>query len=288
VLAAGASAATSCEGPPRTRASAGGDFGAISLALNAGPNLTLDTVTYSLTAPGVSREGSLDVRQSTVLSATIGGVPAAAGYFLALAATLSDGVTTCSGAASFDVGARATTMVVVHLLCHEPARTGRIQIGGTINICPLVDAVSANPGSVPVGGTVGLSGAGHDTDKAPAPLTYQWTATSGTFSDAAATSPTFTCTAAGTATVTLTVSDGDCSDAVSVDLSCTPVAPAPAKVVINEVESSGGVPGDWVELYNAGGSAADLSGLIFKDNDDTHGYAIPAGTTLAPGAYYLL
>src|SRR5436305_12947355 len=37
-------------------------------------------------------------------------------------------------------------------------------------------------------------------------------------------------------------------------------------VVINEVESSGGVPGDWVELYNAGGSPADLSSWVFKDS----------------------
>ncbi len=61
-----------------------------------------------------------------------------------------------------------------------------------------------------------------------------------------------------------------------------------ARVVINEVESNGGVPGDWVELFNAGTATADLSGWIFKDNDDTHGYAIPAGTTLAVGAHMTL
>jgi hypothetical protein len=61
-----------------------------------------------------------------------------------------------------------------------------------------------------------------------------------------------------------------------------------AKVRINEAESSSGTPGDWVELYNAGTAAADLSGWTFKDADDTHAYLIPAGTVLAPGAYYLL
>ena len=59
-------------------------------------------------------------------------------------------------------------------------------------------------------------------------------------------------------------------------------------VVINEVESNGGVPGDWVELYNTGSSSVDLSGWIFKDNDDTHAYVIPAGTTIAPGANVVL
>ncbi len=59
-------------------------------------------------------------------------------------------------------------------------------------------------------------------------------------------------------------------------------------VVINEVESSGGVPGDWAELYNAGSGTADLSGWIFKDNDDTHVYVFPNGTTIAPGAHLVL
>jgi uncharacterized protein (TIGR03437 family) len=59
-------------------------------------------------------------------------------------------------------------------------------------------------------------------------------------------------------------------------------------VKINEVESNGGEPGDWVELYNAGISPANVGGFIFKDSDDTHSYAIPAGTTIPVGGYYLL
>ncbi|MDH6179865.1 hypothetical protein M2152_000047 [Microbacteriaceae bacterium SG_E_30_P1] len=62
---------------------------------------------------------------------------------------------------------------------------------------------------------------------------------------------------------------------------CSPVR-------INEVESSGGTPGDWVELVNAGDAAVDISGWIVKDNDDTHAVTIPAGTTLAAGAYYVV
>jgi hypothetical protein len=57
---------------------------------------------------------------------------------------------------------------------------------------------------------------------------------------------------------------------------------------INEVESSGGTPGDWVELYNAGPGPANVSGIVFKDNDNTHAYTIPEGTILFPGGYYLL
>ncbi|GAB3863564.1 lamin tail domain-containing protein [Dactylosporangium cerinum] len=61
-----------------------------------------------------------------------------------------------------------------------------------------------------------------------------------------------------------------------------------AKVKINEVESNGGTPGDWVELVNTGTAAVDISGWQVKDNDDTHVFTIAAGTVLAPGAYTTL
>ncbi len=41
-------------------------------------------------------------------------------------------------------------------------------------------------------------------------------------------------------------------------------------VKFTEVESNGGTPGDWAELYNTGSTTVDLSGFVFKDNDDTH------------------
>ncbi|MDT7729237.1 MAG: hypothetical protein QOI21_5813 [Actinomycetota bacterium] len=59
-------------------------------------------------------------------------------------------------------------------------------------------------------------------------------------------------------------------------------------VRVNEVESSGGTPGDWVELVNTGSTPADVSGWVVKDNDDSHSYKIGAGTSLAPGAYLVL
>ena len=57
---------------------------------------------------------------------------------------------------------------------------------------------------------------------------------------------------------------------------------------INEVESNGGTPGDWIELYNAGSTVVDLSNFLVKDNDDTRTTRLPAGTTIAPGGYYVI
>lgn len=60
-----------------------------------------------------------------------------------------------------------------------------------------------------------------------------------------------------------------------------------APVKINEVESDSGSPGDWIELYNVGTTAADISGFILRDNDDTHTYTIPAGTVIPAGGYWV-
>jgi hypothetical protein len=60
-------------------------------------------------------------------------------------------------------------------------------------------------------------------------------------------------------------------------------------VKVNEVESSGGAPGDWVELFNVGPDAVDVSGWSFLDGDDTHvPYVIPVGTTIAAGGFLVL
>ena len=72
-------------------------------------------------------------------------------------------------------------------------------------------------------------------------------------------------------------------------LSGTPSsAQDPSSVRINEVESSDGSPGDWVELVNTGSAAVDVSGWVVKDNDDSHSYTISSGTSLAPGAFLAL
>lgn len=65
-----------------------------------------------------------------------------------------------------------------------------------------------------------------------------------------------------------------------------PASPSP--IVINEIESNGGVPGDWVELYNPTISRIDISGWTFKDNDDLHVYTLPAGSSVESDGYLVL
>ncbi|HPE77368.1 MAG TPA: CotH kinase family protein [Draconibacterium sp.] len=59
-------------------------------------------------------------------------------------------------------------------------------------------------------------------------------------------------------------------------------------VVINEINYSSSEDydaGDWVEIYNWGRVDLNISGWIFKDNDDDHQYIIPQNTVLKSNDY---
>jgi Lamin Tail Domain len=67
---------------------------------------------------------------------------------------------------------------------------------------------------------------------------------------------------------------------------CTgPTVAGQSDIVINEINSSGN---DFVELYNQGVAEVDLSGWKVTDSDPTHVYILPAGTTIAAGAYLVI
>ena len=303
--------------------------GSIGLALQTG-GVTLNSVSYTIVGPGFTRSGTINVEKSTQISALIGGIPAGNGYSITLSASdAGNSGTFCTGSATFNVMAGATSTAQVRLQCKTPAKTGSVMVNGVVNICPVIDSLSIAPAETTVGNAVGLSASGSDADHVPSALSYSWTSSSGVLTGASSATASLTCTAVGPVTVTLTVGDGDCTDTLSQTVTCSPAAsgsggtggaggaaagsggvaagsggvaagsggaatgsagaPSGGGVIkINEVESSGGIPGDWVELFNAGTAAIDLSGYVFKDNDDTHSYAIPAGTVVAPGAYYLL
>ena len=62
-------------------------------------------------------------------------------------------------------------------------------------------------------------------------------------------------------------------------------------IVINEINynsQSDFDPGDWVELHSLYGVPVDLSGWVFKDDDDVHGYIFPTDTIIEPNGYLVL
>jgi hypothetical protein len=268
------------------------NVGSVGLELKVGDTL-LNTVAYEISGNGYSKQGNLNVAKSKTISALIAGIPAGDGYLLSLSAVAAnDAAIQCAGAVNFDVAAGTTTTAVVRLDCRLPSSgKGKVQVSGSANVCPRIDALSVTPSEVLVGGSMALSAEVTDSDALPAVVAYAWSANGGSLSSASAAAPSFTCTTVGTFEITLTVSDTACSDTAAANVICSPdegvAAPRP-KVKVNEVESSQGSPGDWTELYNADAAAADVSGWIFKDNDDSHVYTIPAGTVIPAGGYFVI
>lgn len=213
--------------------------GTVQLALQVANGGTIRTASYTITGPmGFIKTGTIDLGSSAKLTATISGLPAGTGYTIAVSATTTDGSTTCGGSASFSVAARMTSTAVVPLTCHEAARTGSVMVLGQLNVCPTIDSLASNPAEVQVGGAVALAASAHDSDAGPSALTFAWTSTSGTLSDATAQNPTLTCTAPGPATVTLKVSDGDpaasCADTLTTQINCTVAAKTPGTYVAGD------------------------------------------------------
>jgi len=63
------------------------------------------------------------------------------------------------------------------------------------------------------------------------------------------------------------------------------------EIVINEInykDASGFEVKDWVELYNNGDDAVNISNWVFKDSDDLHEFIIPNGTIMQPDSYLVL
>jgi len=87
------------------------------------------------------------------------------------------------------------------------------------------------------------------------------------------------------------------ADCAGFDVSGCEIDPLAARVVLNEVTSKGALTGpyadlgDAIELYNAGGADADLTGWKLSDDPTfplEKTYVFPPGSTLKGGAYLVL
>ena len=68
----------------------------------------------------------------------------------------------------------------------------------------------------------------------------------------------------------------------------TPAQAADTDIKINEVESNGGTPGDWIELINTGAARSTSAGSASSTTTTATPWSrSPAGTMLGPGAFYV-
>jgi hypothetical protein len=211
--------------------------GTVAFDLRLPDGRTINTASYKITGPnGFMKTGTIDVSNSNTLTATIGGLPAGMGFQITITGMTTDGSLNCGGSQTFNVTAGQTVTVQVPLACHEAPRTGSVTVNGTLNVCPTIDGVSANPAEANVGAPIALSVVAHDSDAGPQALGYGWQGNGGTFANGNTANPTFTCQTPGMATVTVTVSDGDpaCPATQQAQVNCTVADPTPGAYVAGD------------------------------------------------------
>ena len=164
--------------------------------------------------------GTVAVGSSATVLVPLSGLPTGSGYQLIVSGLASDGVTGCSGSATFS-SPTPSTGVVIHLTCAAPPAAGQLLVQSTLNNCPVVDGVAAIPSSASIGGTMALQVTAHDPDSGPAALTYGWSASGGALNASGAATATFTCTQAGSFDITVAPSDGDATCGVTQTLVVT-------------------------------------------------------------------
>ncbi|HMG53354.1 MAG TPA: hypothetical protein VK601_07725, partial [Kofleriaceae bacterium] len=269
--------------------------GQIGIELKLAPGLTLSAVNYTIVGPGgFSRLGTIDVSNSTTISAVIGGIPFGVGYQISLKATTDEGNAVCAGSATFDIAGPGTVPVALHVTCELQPETGSIVVNGSLNVCPRINGIDASPAEVIFGGTIALAATAIDIDGAPAPLGFNWTTTSGTLDGATTTTPSFHCSTTGLVTITLAASDGDpaCSTSRSVDVVCSEPPPqTPIKhviVLIGENRTFDHTFGTYVP--KPGQTVANLvsKGIVNPDGTPGPNFALAAQAQAAPQAAYFI
>jgi hypothetical protein len=235
-------------------------MGSVGMDLQIGPGVTVNTVNYAIKneTTGFNRASTINVRFSNTVSFLAGAIPPATGYTLALTATSVDGAFTCAGMAGFDITAGVSTPVALTLTCSTASPgQGTVVVTGTTQICANLDSISAAPLETAVNTPIALSATASAGTLTP---TFAWTATAGTFDNAASATPVFTCPATpGPVVITVTASPSatTCPNtfARSVPVTCDAVNPTFTNIYANLIT------GRCTGCHRPGGSGVNVGML---------------------------
>jgi Lamin Tail Domain len=269
------------------------DFSDLSMRLTLPDGEAISSVSYTVTGgpSAITRMDTVDVEDSSIVRFQVGDLPVGPGYAINLSAVTEHGAS-CAGSSPFAILINQVTVLSMPMSCgsgstNDVDDAGDLRVNVTVQegvslACPVVTGISALPAEVRLGNSLQVEGFSSSASDS-----VTWSAPSGTFASTSAASTTYTCAAAGDIALTFSIQKAGCPAAqYAATVTCT--APNPRGLVWNEIESNGGTPDDWTELYNTSSQPVDLTGWTFRDNDNTHIYAIPAGTTVAPGGYAVL
>lgn len=147
-------------------------------------------------------------------------------------------------------------------------------------------AMAGNDIEIILGERIELDGSG-SFDPEGSKLTYYWDFGDGNYKSDQVVSHIYS--SAGTFTVTLSVKDSEgveTTDSLIVKIT-TPIVYSD-QIIINELfpNPSGSDSQEWIEIFNQGNSAVDLSGWQIDDREEgSNAYTIPFGTLIDPGQY---
>lgn len=165
-----------------------------ALSADALSSVTITVAGPALTAP---RTEAL-FKTNGQWSGLLGGLPAADGYTFTANALATDGTRYDGAQSGVAIVAKQTTPV--HIVASNLSQTFR-------NATPVIDSLTVSANKVAPGSVINVSVAAHDPDAGDT-LTFNWSATGGTFADAAATQTTWTAPASeGNTDLTVVVQD---------------------------------------------------------------------------------
>ncbi|HVU49499.1 MAG TPA: hypothetical protein VHL80_02370 [Polyangia bacterium] len=192
----------------------GGDLGEMRLALTLPDGESVSSVSWQVlsSSSAVVASGMLNTSGNRSIS-FISSMPPGMGDTVTMSAMTSTGVSCMGTSSAFNVVAGQSVPVSVNLQCDvspgDGGVLGSVVVSGAIvpgDHCPTLASYFISPqgtmGSTPIDVTV----TGADSDPGDT-LTYAWTASSGTFANAAVATTEYTCGATGMQTLTVAITD---------------------------------------------------------------------------------
>jgi hypothetical protein len=179
----------------------------VSIDLELADGTEIDEVNYVVSLRGDElHSGTINTGSpGSTASIEIYGLAEDQGYVFSMSATSTDGETTCSGSAIFNVFVGQVTPVAVVLRCKPPPEFGSVRVNGQINFCAEIRWADVSPLQTSIGNQIDVNVIARDEEGDT--IEYRWTATSGSFANPSLPRTTYTCEELGVHTITITVSD---------------------------------------------------------------------------------
>jgi hypothetical protein len=135
---------------------------ALRINLEVGDGAVINEVEYEISGNNMEPMGGTINTSAPGSTASVEtfGIPPGEGYIVMMVATSVDGMLTCGGAATFDVGVGVSTEVDVILHCKGSERFGGVRVNGKLNICAELDKVIVAPLQTASGYALDVSAAG--------------------------------------------------------------------------------------------------------------------------------